>query len=53
MKESCGGERFENNDVVKEYVHNWLTMHSQTFLEQEMLKLPNRLQNVLSVQEAT
>ena len=41
MKESLGGEQFENNGEVEEYVCSWLTMRPQTFFEQGIFKLPN------------
>lgn len=44
MKQSLGGERFENNEDVEEYVRNWLSTRPQTFFEEGMFKLSNRWQ---------
>ena len=49
LKEYLGGKRFENDDVLKETVTNWLNAQAAEFYDEGIQKLVPRLNKCLDI----
>lgn len=50
LKEALGGQHFESNDDVEEFVRNWLKTRPETFYLEGIQKLPTRWEKCVNVE---
>ena len=50
LKEALGGQHFENDNEVEQFVRNWLKTRPQNYYQEGIQKLPTRWEKCINVE---